>query len=354
VEHLHHYGLSRDPFANDPRPLVHFESADLGAAERRVRAGLAQRKGLIAVLGASGTGKTLLLRRLLEGLEEEVFDASLLVPTPGIVDTRWILTRFARHLEVEEPAREPAELLGQVYERLAIVREDGRHAVLLLDEGQGLAAGPTLRELRGLLNLEYEDHPLLSLVVAGLPELGAAIAADDSLAGRLELRVRLHGLGQEEVPRYVAERLEAAGAAPGVFSEAALRELGQRSQGRHRLLHAIADGALWEGFEAGCETIGPAEVARAARDLLELAADPEAPEPVEASCEPPLPERGRAAASRPASHPAGAPAAEAAVTRLFPDRGARGGRGFGDYGRPAEEPPKEDEIDDLFVELVEE
>jgi type II secretory pathway predicted ATPase ExeA len=348
VEHLQHYGLTRDPFANDPRPLVHFESADLSAAERRVRRGLAQRKGLILVVGAPGTGKTLLLRRLLEGLEEEVFDASLLVPTPGIVDTRWILTRFARHLEIEEPAAELADLLGQIYERLAIVREDGRHAVLMLDEGQALGSGATLRELRGLLNLEYEDHPLLSLVVAGLPELGTAIAADESLAGRVDVQVRLRGLCTEEVPRYLAERLEAAGAPEGLFSEAALRELAERSAGRPRLLHTLADNALWEAFEAGQESIGPGDVKRAAR-ALELAGEEVESEVVEGAHAP--------VRARPAPEPRaalrGGSATGAEATRLFTDLGGRGSV-FADPGPAPEESSKEDEIDDLFVELVEE
>jgi hypothetical protein len=162
VEHLDHFGLARDPFSNEPQLALWFESAGHAAAEQRLRRALRQGKGLCVLLGEGGSGKTLLVRHLLESLEEDLFEACMLVPVPGVSDGHWILDRFARQLGVEEPADTSAALLGQIYERLAIVREDGRHTVLVLDEAQVLAEQGVLRELRGLLNLEYEDRRLRS------------------------------------------------------------------------------------------------------------------------------------------------------------------------------------------------
>ena len=67
-------------------------------------------------------------------------------------------------------------MLSEVYDQLAIVREEGRHAVVILDEAQVLAEQGVLRELRGLLNLEYEERRLLTLVLVGLPALASAVA----------------------------------------------------------------------------------------------------------------------------------------------------------------------------------
>src|SRR5262245_64945777 len=100
----------------------------------------------------------MVVRRLLESLEEEVFDASMLVVLHGAADAGWMLTRFASQLGIEEPAAEREALLAQIYEKLAIIREDGRHAVLIIDDAQALATHTTLAEVCGLLKLEYEDR----------------------------------------------------------------------------------------------------------------------------------------------------------------------------------------------------
>jgi type II secretory pathway predicted ATPase ExeA len=379
MDHLQHFGLTRDPFANDPRPQAVFESHAQDDAERRVRRALAQKKGLVAIVGAPGAGKTLLVRRLLEELEEEIYDVSLLVPLRGIVDTGWVLSRFGRQLEVDVPADEPAELLGQIYEKLAIVREDGRHAVLMIDEAQVLCSGTTLSELRGLLNLEYEEQRLLTLVLVGLPELGAALSRNESLAGRLDVKVLLRTLEDHEAGAYLRHRLEVVRADPALVGEDAMAALVTHGRGRPRLLNTLADNALYEAYAAGATSVEAVHVESAVRDLEE-----ETGEATAAAAAPPRPVSrptttvGEAAAtqlfagpepSRPREAPIpAAAAADAGATRIFSEGEPRGGGAQGSdsmfdaFGSaaggftavPDDGPPKEDEIDDLFVELVEE
>jgi general secretion pathway protein A len=103
VEHLHHFGLSEDPFRNEPRQRDFFETAWTRNALARLDRGLRQNRGLVVLTGEVGSGKTMLVRRLLENLEEEVFEASMLVVLSGGADACWILTRFAKLLGIEEP-----------------------------------------------------------------------------------------------------------------------------------------------------------------------------------------------------------------------------------------------------------
>jgi type II secretory pathway predicted ATPase ExeA len=293
VEHLRHFGLARDPFSNETVPPVFVESPQHAAAEQRLAHALAQRRSLTLLVGDAGTGKSLLLRRLLERLEEEVFDVALLVPVRGVASADWILSRLAQHLAVETPARERGELLGQVYEKLAIVREEGRHAVLLLDEAQAL--GPAvLAELRGLLNLEYEDRRLLSLVLVGPPELARAVAGEAALAGRVEARVHLRPLDANGAARYLAARVRAAQGDPSIFRKDALRVLAELSGGAPRALNTLADHALFEAQLDGKSTVEGMHVEAAARELGLGGGEPE---------ETMIPVRGPAA--RPAARPAG-------------------------------------------------
>ena len=397
MEHLRHFGLSRDPFSNETVPPVFVEGAPHSAAQARLLHAITQRRGLTLLVGSPGTGKSLLLRRLLDELEEELFHVSLLVPVRGVASADWILSRLAQQLEVAEPSRERGALLGQVYEKLAIVREDGRHAVLLLDEAQVLAQSGVLPELRGLLNLEYEDRRLLSLILVGPPELDRALAREASLTGRVEARVQLRPLDANGSARYVAARLRGAGGDPAVFRKDALRALAELSGGVPRTLNTLGDHALFEAqleekdavehahVEAAARELGLGEAAAGAGEAEETlipvrgpAARPavrsaggRSPEPRErgegekaagrrAAARPsaplPRPDSARRRALEPAQDDLLGTSDDSFEPRFdaFGSSDDLSGEGDG-LDLPAGGPPKdEDEIEDLFVELVDE
>jgi general secretion pathway protein A len=275
VEHLSTFGLSRDPFANEPQLDLFFESQSAREAAARLRRAAQQGKGLVLLTAAGGLGKTMLVRHVLEGLEEELFEACLLVPVPGVSDGAWVLDRLARQLGVESPSRDRATALSEVYDQLAIVREDGRHAVVILDEAQVLAEQGVLRELRGLLNLEYEERRLLTLVLVGLPALARAVADEPALADRVDVPLRLAPLTPEESSRYVTHRIRAAGGNPAIVESGAVSALVKWGAGVPRLLNRLADAALFEAHMAGRVSATAADVERAAAEL-ELR-EPEAP-----------------------------------------------------------------------------
>ena len=300
MEHLSTFGLTRDPFSSDLQLDTAFDAAGPRDTLRRLARAAAQVKGLCLLTGHGGVGKTLLVRRLLEALEEEVFEACILVPVPGITDSRWMLSRFAHQLGVEQLADAPADLLGQVYEQMAIVREDGRHTVLLIDEAQVLADAGLLGELRGLLNLEYEEKRLLSLLLVGLPSLRDAVQNEPALCDRVDLRICLAPLSHEEAGQYLAHRIRAVEGTPAIFESAAMSALVKWGEGLPRRLNTLADNALFEAHLAGRVSATAEDVERAAAELglLERAGD--AAEPVRRVSAP-------AAELAPAPRPATAP-----------------------------------------------
>jgi len=318
VEHLSTFGLTRDPFANEPQLDLLFESRALTDARARLRRAAQQGKGLVVLTGAGGLGKTLLVRHLLEGLEEEMFEACLLVPVPGVSDIGWVLDRLARQLGIEKPSRDRAAMLAELYERLAIVREDGRRTVVILDEAQVLAEQGVLRELRGLLNLEYEERRLLTLMLVGLPSLARAVADEPALADRLDVPLRLASLTAEESARYLTHRIRAAGGNPAILESSAVAALVKWAGGVPRRLNALADAALFEAHHAGRVSATAADVERAALELqlpqpegLVAPARKEAPRKVS----PPAP--APAAAKRPAPAPKAPLAAPSTLDAIF-------------------------------------
>ena len=123
MEHLEHFGLSRDPFSNETQVDLFFASEVHTDCQRRLLRGVQQAKGLCLVTGAPGCGKTMTLRHFFEELDEDRFEACLLVPVPGVSDGDWVLCRFAAQLGIEEVARERSEMLAQIYEALSLVRD---------------------------------------------------------------------------------------------------------------------------------------------------------------------------------------------------------------------------------------
>jgi len=291
------FQLRELPFSNAPDARYYFNSNQHSEALLRLKHAARSNIGLALLVGDVGAGKTMVVRRLLESLEEEVFDASMLVVLHGAADAGWMLGRFAAQLGIEEPAPEREGLLAQIYEKLAIIREDGRHAVLIIDDAQALATHTTLAEVCGLLKLEYEDRRLLSLVLTGAPSLEQALASDPSLTHRVDVKVRLEPLDPTGAAAYLAHRIDVAGGNPAILEPGAVAALHALGGGLPGRMNTLADNALFEAFLCGRPKMTRTDVERACRDLgvgapsaAGAAAAPEPP-PVAAPAPATAPER---------------------------------------------------------------
>lgn len=295
MEHLYHFNLTQDPFQNEPDLRFYFESETHRRAQLRIDRALRQSKGLVLLTGEGGTGKSVLARRIFEDLEEEVFESALMVMMQGTADATSVLRRFASELGVEAPPTERAPLIAMLYEQLAIVREDGRQVVLILDEAHALGR-EAMAEIGGLMNLEYEDRRLLSLLLVGLPELDTMIAGIPGLSERVDVRVPLQPLPESDAQAYIAHRIRAAGGDASIMEEAATQSLFKLGGGRPRRMNALADNALFEAYLCGRTRVGAEDVERAGRDLaFEVSA---APVPVGTVQEQPSAEWGSATAGK--------------------------------------------------------
>src|SRR4030095_7598084 len=132
-------------------------------------------------------------------------------------DATWVLSRFAAHLGVEEPAPDRAALLAQIYDQMAVVREDGRHVVLIIDESDVLAERGALGDLRALLNLEYEERRLLTLLRGGPNEIQETPARESGLAARVDVHVRLRPLDADAATQYLTHRVRRVGGSPAII-----------------------------------------------------------------------------------------------------------------------------------------
>ena len=280
MNYLEFYELSQEPFSNAPVSRFYYSSAQHAQALMRLTHAVSGMKGLAVLVGDIGAGKTTLARRMLDSLPEEEYEAALLVIIHSGITAGWLLKRIALQLGVENPAEEKLALLSQLYQRLVKIYEQGKKAVVLIDEAQMLATKEIMEEFRGLLNLEVPERKLLSFVFFGLPEIEDNLKLDPPLAQRVSLKYRLEPLSPEATEAYVRHRLRLAGAPRVPFGAAALARVHAHSRGTPRLINTICDNALFEGFVARVREIDDKFVDRIARDLG-LEAPP--PEPARAA-----------------------------------------------------------------------
>jgi len=385
VEHLHYFKLAEDPFRNEPLQRFFFESSQQRQVLLRLDRAVRQAKGLCVLIGEVGSGKTMVVRQLLDNLEEEMFEASMMVVLSGAADAAWMLARFGRLLGIDDPPKDREGLIAEIYDRLAIIREDGRHAVLIIDDAQALSSPDALSEVCGLLKLEYEDRRLLTLVLAGTPGLADALARDPVLSHRVDAKLTLEPGDSDTTAAYIAHRLRCAGGDPRIFDPGAVAALHQHGRGIPGLMNTLADNALFEAFLCGRAGVSTLDVDRAHRDIswdsqaaevpgASAAPRPVAPQPpaVPAPQPPPAPPMNPSIAeAQEASNPLGnsfgdldseleavfastpgTPNPTATVDPTSPEA-------FGSfpasepYTTPSQGPPKtEPEVDDLLVELL--
>ncbi|MHB8708261.1 MAG: ExeA family protein [Desulfuromonadales bacterium] len=248
MSYIEHFGLEREPFSNAPDARFYFNTEQHSQALVRLMYAVDSNKGLAVLVGGVGTGKTTLARRMLDNLPEERYESSLLVMVHSSITAEWILTRIALQLRVPEPAGDRLKLLKQLYMRLLEIDQEGRRAVVLIDEAQMLQSRELMEEFRGLLNLEIPGKKLLNIVFFGLPEVEDCLALDEPLAQRVAVKYHLKSMTIETTTSYIKHRLQVAGAKRMLFTADTIPLIHRYAGGVPRLINTICDNCMFEAF----------------------------------------------------------------------------------------------------------
>jgi type II secretory pathway predicted ATPase ExeA len=267
MNYLDHFSLEREPFSNAPDARFYFNSEQHCQALLRLMYAVDSNKGLAVLVGGVGTGKTTLSRRMLENLPEDKYESSLLVMVHSGITADWILTRIALQLRVAEPAGDRLKLLKQLYTRLVEIDQEGRRAVVLIDEAQMLHSRALMEEFRGLLNLEIPGKKLLNIVFFGLPEVEDCLALDEPLAQRVAVKYHLRSMSVATTTSYIKHRLLVSGARRMLFAAETIPLIHRYAGGIPRLINTICDNALFETFLRKQERVDGRIVHSVAGDL---------------------------------------------------------------------------------------
>lgn len=236
------FGFKRIPFSKDLEPDELFPTESFTQGLDRLRY-LVDRRGIGAVFGAPGTGKSTLLRAFLGGLGKAAYSVCYVShSTCAVLD---LFREIARGFAIE-PRYRKADVIREVKERiLKLSRGQKVQPVLIVDDAH-LLPTHVLDDLRLLTNFDADSRDDLTVVLCGHPQLEAnlRLAINEALSQRIVQRVRLRSLHPEEVDAYLRFRLELAGRSAKLFLPEASEAIARAARGIPRLIDRLAEHAL--------------------------------------------------------------------------------------------------------------
>ena len=253
------------PFPSGLDSQAFFVGASQREALARLRFLLTQRRRLGLVLGASGLGKSLLLKVFAEQSSEvghAVAQVSLLGLSPR--EFYWqIGTELQASVRTDDDV---LRLFRQLTDRFEANGLQGRHTVLLLDDLD--EAGPdVLSQVLRLARTGAANSGHLALIATSSPAQLNRLGM--SLLELVDLRIDLQAWDELDTIGYLQMALFEAGAERPLFDDEAMSELYRESAGVPRAVQRIAEAALLAGSGSGLELID-VEMIHAAREAPKL------------------------------------------------------------------------------------
>jgi general secretion pathway protein A len=297
------YGFRERPFTLTPDPRFVVLTDAHREAITNIEYGIAGRHGITLLIGEAGSGKTTVIRYAIERQPRTVHCVHL--SNPALTRAEFIEMLAAKFQLTRQAYTSKTALLLELEGVLRQRHDANETTVLVVDEAQSLPI-ELLEEIRLLANIETDNEKLLSVVLAGQPELAARLndPTIPQLKQRIALRCELRALTLRETSSYLVSRIRAAGGLAGhVFSREAAVLIHEASAGVPRKINVICDNALLTGFALNQRPVTRQVVQEVCRDF-DLALAGTAPTLPDMSSLPPLatiesPDGNTAAASQP-------------------------------------------------------
>ena len=276
-----------DPHTSDPspRPFIaaphasrYFPAAIFEESRQRITRSIERGEGPALLIGAAGTGKTMLV----EVLTEQFRDAQCIVPLAGsqLCTRRALLQMVLFQIGLPYRGLDEGELRLSLLSHLRPAGTPARRLLLLVDEAESLP-DRLLEELRVLTNIADAGQLLVSLVLVGSASLEERFADPklEVFSQRISSRSYLAPLGREETLQYIRAQVATVGLDPlTVFTDEGLESMFAVTDGVPRLINQLGDQLFWMAHETGYAPLDAEIVQQAWSELQQLPAPWNTPE----------------------------------------------------------------------------
>ncbi|MEE8428125.1 MAG: AAA family ATPase [Gammaproteobacteria bacterium] len=258
------FGFREKPFSLLPDPSYLFLSKQHGIALELLNYSVMNQAGFVVITGGIGTGKTILIRHLLNHIDKDITVGLITNTHRGFGELLpWVLHAFS----LDHSQASKVDLYQTFVDFIVAEYALHRRTVLIIDEAQNMTP-ETLEELRMLSNVNSEKDQVLQVILCGQPGLRDMLCKPDlaQFAQRITSDYDLTALGSEDTQRYIRHRIEVAGGPTNIFEDQAYRSVYEHTGVVPRLINLICDTSLVYGYAEQLKTISAALIEEVVKD----------------------------------------------------------------------------------------
>lgn len=263
--YLNHFSLKIKPFQITVDPKFLWLGEKHKEALATLRYGILDNRGFLLMTGEVGTGKTILINRLISLLDIDTVVATL--PDPDL-ESMDFYNLLADGLKMKRTFDTKGEFLIHLRDFLHQSYVNQKQVLLIIDESQRLNHR-LMEDIRVLSNIELHDRKLINIFFVGQQEFNSILMTPQNraLSQRITVRYHIEALNASEVGEYIRHRLKVAGGTKRIFEPTAVSEIYQVSGGIPRLVNIICDHAMLTAYAQGVHKINGKIINECAEEL---------------------------------------------------------------------------------------